>query len=199
MSLSRQPENAGRGTARLAGPGPFPVNNGTNTTRCMTRWTVWTTTVGIRRRRSTLRDPSRSPCPRRRAGASLGRGSHSVLDGQVDAHAAGRGHRVGGVADAEQPVDVPAPQPVQPHIEQCRSSREPMASTRSARSGRRAATRCRKRSTPSLADPGVRALGGRGSPSGSSRRGTARSWPRGPGTPARSLPRRPSPRRGAAA
>ena len=45
------------------------------------------------------------------------RGGDSVLDGEVDPDPADRGHGVGGVAEAQQPVGVPAPQPVQPDVE----------------------------------------------------------------------------------
>ena len=45
------------------------------------------------------------------------RGRDRVLDGEVDAHAADRRHRVRGVADAEQTGPVPAGQPVDPHVQ----------------------------------------------------------------------------------
>ena len=56
------------------------------------------------------------PAPEQRRGEDL-RGRHGVLDGEVDADPAGRGHRMRGVADAEQAVDVPGLQPVQPDVE----------------------------------------------------------------------------------
>ena len=46
------------------------------------------------------------------------RRSHGILDGHVYADTAGRGHGVCGITDAQQPVRVPAPQPVEPYVEQ---------------------------------------------------------------------------------
>src|SRR5699024_5107069 len=50
------------------------------------------------------------------SGQKIG-GRDGVLDGQVDPHTTDRGHRMGCVADAQQPVKVPAAQPVQPHVQ----------------------------------------------------------------------------------
>src|SRR5581483_3323542 len=44
-------------------------------------------------------------------------GGDGVLDGEVDADAADRGHRVGGVADAQHARRVPAPQAVHTDVE----------------------------------------------------------------------------------
>ncbi len=98
-------------------PGPLSGHDRFEQQRCMTRWTVCTTTVGVRRRRSTFARSARETCPRSSAGARSVRGGHGVLDGQVDPDPAGRGHGVRGVPNAEQPVDVPVAQPVQAHVE----------------------------------------------------------------------------------
>ena len=79
---------------------------------------AWMTRVGNRRRRCTRASrPSTSLAARERAGEDVG-GGDRVLDGEVDADAADRRHRVRRIADRQQPGPVPAGQPVERDAEQ---------------------------------------------------------------------------------
>lgn len=68
-------------------PSLVPVSTGISSARCMSRWALWTTTVGVRRRRCTAASAFSGTAPRRRAGASSAAAAHGILDGQVDAGA----------------------------------------------------------------------------------------------------------------
>ena len=112
----RRGAGSGPRPARTAGP---TASTGRRIRRCASRCPAWISAVGHHRRSCTRRstdtgtDPSaRSAGARIRAAATA-----SCTARLIPTPPTGR-HRVRGVTDQQQPVGVPAAQPVQAHVEQ---------------------------------------------------------------------------------
>src|SRR5437868_3011283 len=100
----------------LGGPMRRPSTIGPTTARCMMRCSDWTRMVGSSRRARTAQGRGAQRAGEHRSGDER-RGRDGVLYREVDADAADRRHRMGRVADAQQAVNVPAVEPVQPDVE----------------------------------------------------------------------------------
>lgn len=64
-------------------PRLVPVSTGISSARCMSRWPLWTPTVGVRRRRCTAASAFSGTAPRRRAGASSAAAAHGILIAEI--------------------------------------------------------------------------------------------------------------------